>query len=216
MGTLRILLADDHELVRIGARTIVEKRGWEVCGEAKTGHEAVKLVELLKPDVAVLDMGMPEMNGLEATREIKRLLPETEVLILTASSNEQLLRDVFESGARSYINKIDASVQLGDAIQTISEHKPFFTSKVSEILFARFLQPENVAKTEAPGEPLTRREREIVQLLAEGRTTKETADFLHISVKTAETHRNSIMNKLRVHNVAQLVLYAVRNGIVEA
>lgn len=216
MENLRILLADDHEIVRLGARTIIEQRGWEVCGEAETGREAVKLAALLKPAVAVLDMGMPEMNGLEATREIKRMLPETEILILTGSNNEQVVREVFESGARSYINKVDATAHLGDAIQALGEHRPFFTSKVSEILFSRFLQPEKGSKSEAAGEPLTRREREIVQLLAEGRTTKEVAQLLGISVKTAETHRSALMGKLKIHNVAQLVLYAVRNGIVEA
>ena len=216
MKKLRILLADDHELMRQGARTVIEQRGWEVCGEAANGHEAVKMAEELRPDVAVLDLGMPELNGLEATREIKRLAPQTEVLILTGSSTEQLVRDVFESGARSYISKTDAARELADAIETVSRHKPFFTSKVSEILFARFLQSDKGGHTPAAGEALTRREREIVQLLAEGKTTKEVAQYFGISVKTVETHRAALMGKLRVHNVAQLVRYAIRNGIIEA
>jgi len=216
MGKLRILLADDHEFIRMGSRALIEKHGWVVCGEAKTGYEAIKLAEKLLPDVVVLDIAMPDLNGLEATREIKRLVPQTEVLILTGSTSEQLVKDVFESGARSYIYKTDAASQLVDAIETVSQHKPFFTSKVSEILFARFMQAENSRKADAPGEPLTRREREIVQLLAEGKTTKEVADFCKISVKTAETHRATIMAKLRVHNVALLVRHAIRNGIIEA
>jgi two-component system response regulator NreC len=216
MKKLRILLADDHALVRGGVRSLIEKRGWEVCGEAANGREAVRLAEQLVPDVAVLDLGMPELNGLEATREIKRLLPQTEVLILTASTTEQLVHDVFEAGARSYIYKTDAPLQLVEAIETVSRHKPFFTSSVSEILFARFMQSDKAAAGAAPGEKLTRREREIVQLVAEGQTTKEAADYFGISVKTAETHRAAIMSKLRVRNVAQLVRYAIRNHIIEA
>lgn len=215
MKKLRILLADDHELVRFGVRALIEKRGWEVCGEASNGREAVRLAEQLAPDVAVLDVGMPELNGLEATREIKRLLPQAEVLILTASTTEQLVHDLFEAGARSYIYKTDAPLQLVEAIETVSRHKPFFTSKVSEILFARFMQADKAAAAN-PGEKLTRREREIVQLLAEGQTSKEVADYFSISVKTAETHRAAIMSKLRVRNIAQLVRYAIRNHIIEA
>jgi len=170
----------------------------------------------LNPDVAVIDIAMPELNGLEATREIKRLLPHVEVLILSGSQTEQLVRDVFASGARSYIYKTDAALQLVEAIETVSQHKPFFTSAVSEILFARFMQADGPKKSDSPGEPLTRREREIVQLLAEGQTTKEVSQYFGLSVKTVETHRAALMSKLRVHNVAQLVRYAIRNGIIEA
>ncbi len=216
MKKLRILLADDHELMRIGVRTLVERSGWEVCAEAATGREAIDLAEKLKPDVAVLDIGMPELNGLEATREIRRLVPGTEVLILTGVNTDQIVRDVFESGARSFISKTDAPRFLNEAIETVSQHKPFFTTKVSETLFARFLQPAGEARSETAGRPLTRRERAITQLLAEGQTTKEVAHHLGISVKTAETHRAAIMSKLRVHNVAGLIRYAIRNGITEA
>jgi DNA-binding NarL/FixJ family response regulator len=217
MKKLRILIADDHELIRTGTRALIEtNEHWEVCGEATNGREAVELAEKLKPDLVVLDISMPELNGLEATRQIKRLLPETEVLILTGSTTEQLVHDVFASGARSYIYKTDAGAQLTNAIETVSRHKPFFTSKVSEILFDRFMRSDKSKKQAHPGEPLTSREREIVQLLAEGKTNKEVADYFGISVKTAETHRAAIMRKLRLESVAHLVRYAIRNGFIEA
>ena len=215
MKNLRILIADDHELMRSGVRLLIETNpDWQVCGEAKNGREAVALAQKLQPDVAVLDVAMPELNGLEATRQIKRLSPETEVLILTGLTVEQMVHDVFAAGARGYIYKTDAGKQLVNAIETLSRHKPFFTSKVSEILFEGLMRPENNQAN--PGEPLTSREREIVQLLAEGRTNKEVADYLGISVKTAETHRAAIMRKLRLDGLAHLVRYAVRNGFIEA
>jgi DNA-binding NarL/FixJ family response regulator len=214
---IRILVADDHELIRTGTRALIESvANWEVCGEAGNGREAVQMAEKSHPDVAVLDIAMPELNGLEATRQIKKTLPETEVLILTGSTTEQLVHDVFESGARSYIYKTDAGSQLIDAIEMVSRHKPFFTSKVSEILFDRFMRSDKSKKQAHPGEPLTAREREIVQLLAEGKTNKEVADYFSISVKTAETHRAAIMRKLRLESVAHLVRYAIRNGFIEA
>lgn len=217
MKKLRILIADDHEVIRTGARALIEaKTNWEVCGEATNGRQAVELTAKMQPDVAVLDISMPELNGLEATRQIKKLVPETEVLILTGSTTEQLVHDVFESGARSYIYKTDAGTQLTEAIETVSRHKPFFTSKVSEILFDRFMRPDKSPKQAHPGEALTAREREIVQLLAEGKSNKELADYFSISVKTVETHRAAIMRKLRLDSVTHLVRYAIRNGFIEA
>ncbi len=217
MKKLRILIADDHEMIRTGARALIEANAnWEVCGEATNGREAVELAEKLQPDVAVLDISMPELNGLEATRQIKKLVPTAEVLILTGSTTEQLVHDVFESGARSYIYKTDAGTQLADAIETVSRHKPFFTSKISEILFDRFMHADKSKKEAHPGEPLTAREREIVQLLAEGKSNKELADYFSISVKTVETHRAAIMRKLRLESVTHLVRYAIRNGFIEA
>jgi len=217
MKKLRILIADDHEMIRIGTRALIETNAsWEVCGEATNGRKAVEMAEKLRPDVAVLDISMPELNGLEATRQIKRLCPDTEVLILTGFTTEQLVHDVFESGARSYIYKTDAGTQLTDAIESVSRHKPFFTSKVSEILFDRFMRSNKSKKEAHPGEPLTAREREIVQLLAEGRLNKDLADYFSISVKTVETHRAAIMRKLRLESVTHLVRYAIRNGFIEA
>lgn len=217
MKKLQILIADDHELMRTGTRAhIATNPDWEVCGEATTGNEAVALALKLKPDVVVLDIAMPELNGLEATRQIKRLMPETEVLILTGATTEQLVHEVFGSGARSYIYKTDAGTQLVDAIEAVSRHKPYFTSKVSEILFDRFMHSEKSKKQAQPGEALTSREREILQLLAEGRTNKEVADHFSITVKTAETHRAAIVRKLKLSNVQDLVRYAIRNGIIQA
>jgi DNA-binding NarL/FixJ family response regulator len=217
MKKLRILIADDHELMRTGTRALIEvNENWEVCGEARNGREAVELTEKLKPDLVVLDIAMPELNGLEATRQIKKLLPETEVLILTGSTTEQLVHDVFESGARSYIYKTDACTQLTHAIETVSRHKPFFTSKISEILFDRFMRSDNSKKQAHPGEPLTPRERETLQLLAEGKTNKDLADYFGVSVKTVETHRAAVMRKLRLESVTHLVRYAIRNGFIEA
>lgn len=159
---------------------------------------------------------MPELNGLEATRQIKRLHPGVEVLILTGLTTEQLVRDVFAAGARSYIYKTHAARQLADAIETASRHKPYFTSEVSEILFDSLMRENTADRAENPGESLTAREREILQLLAEGKANKEVADYFSISVKTAETHRAAIMRKLRLDNLAHLVRYAVRNGFIEA
>ena len=214
---IRIFLLDDHEVVRRAIAELLDTvAGFQIVGEAGTAAEALDRILAVRPDVAVLDISMPELNGLEATRQIKKLVPETEVLILTGSTTEQLVHDVFESGARSYIYKTDAGSQLTDAIETVSRHKPFFTSKVSEILFDRFMRSDKSKKEAHPGEPLTAREREIVQLLAEGKSNKDLADYFSISVKTVETHRAAIMRKLRLESVTHLVRYAIRNGFIEA
>jgi len=217
MNPLRILIADDHDLIRAGARMLVEgEAGWEVCGEANNGRDAVALAEKLKPDVAILDMTMPEMNGLDATREIKRLSPKTEVILYTTHENEQIILDVFEAGARSYIIKSDASAHLIAAIRAAGAHKTYFTSSVSEVVFARFLQEGSSRDAEPLQGRLSARERQVVQMLCEGRSNKEVADALGISVRTAETHRAGIMKKLGFESFSDLVRYAVRNGIVSA
>lgn len=217
-GPLRIIIADDHDLVRFGARNLIETQpGWRVCGEAQTGREAVALAEKLKPDVVVLDIEMPELNGLDATRQIKRLLPDTEVIVLTGHETEELVHAVFEAGARSYIFKTDAMIHLIPAITAIMEHKPFFTSKVSEIVFRRYEQKKaSQGKSEPASEGLTTREHEIIQLLAEGSSNKEVATKLGISIKTVETHRAAIMRKLDFKTFSDLVRYAVRNNIIKA
>lgn len=217
-NSVRIILADDHDLLRLGARSLIEKQpGWQVCGEAATGREAVALAEKLKPDLVVLDIEMPELNGLDATRQIKRLLPGTEVIILTGHETEELVHAVFEAGARSYIFKTEAMDNLIPAIQAILEHKPFFTSKVSEIVFRRY-EKKNAKpqETESVTDELTAREHEILQLLAEGRSNKEVASVLGISVKTAETHRAAIMRKRDFKTFSELVRYAIRNNIIQA
>jgi DNA-binding NarL/FixJ family response regulator len=219
----RILLADDHEIVRKGLRAMLETRkGWEVCGEASTGREAVRLAAELRPDVAVMDLSMPELDGLEATRQIKREAPLTEVLVFTMHDTPRLVREVLAAGARGYVLKSDAARHLLSAVEALSKHRPFFTSVVSESILEGYLQfvsgdDPRVARKAAAGapNPLTKREREIVQLLAENLTNKEVALKLSISVKTVETHRNAIMRKLGLNSVVELVYYALRHKIVE-
>jgi len=209
----RILLADDHELVRKGIRALLEAHaGWEVCGEASNGRDAVKLAAQLNPRIAVLDLEMPELNGLEATRQIKKGCPEVEVLIYSMHESEQVIREAIAAGARAYVLKSDAGQHLIEAVEALSRHKPFFTSKASETLLDSFLKswPENAAP-----QVLTDREREVVQLLAEGKVNKEVASTLCISVKTVETHRAAIMRKLGINSVVELVHYAVRNNLVK-
>jgi len=211
MKSLRILLADDHEMVRQGLRAVIEEqRGWEVCGEARTGREAVDKAGELKPDVVIMDFTMPELNGMEATRQIHAALPRTQVLILTMHESEELVREVLAAGARGYMLKSDAGRALVDAIQALADNRPYFTSKVSALVLQGYLNP-----TTRENPTLTPREREIVQLVAEGKSTKEVADKLNISPKTAETHRTNIMRKLNLHSVSGLVRYAIRNRLVE-
>ena len=186
--------------------------GWEICGEAPNGREAVALAAQLKPDIVVMDIGMPELNGLEATRQIRRLAPETEVLIFTANETEQVVRQVFQAGARAYLLKTEASKHLLPALEMLCKHRTYFSSKVSEMIFSGLLQGRMGVEDTA----LTARERETVQLIAEGKSNKEIADLFGISIKTVETHRAAIMRKLKLDSFAALVRYAVRNGIVEA
>lgn len=215
MPSTTILLADDHEIVRKGLRTILASRDdFEIVGEATNGREAVHLVHELKPDVVVMDISMPELNGLEAVRQITSQAPGTEVLVLTMHESEELIGEMLEAGARGYVLKSDTARQLLPAIDTLRRHKPFFTPKASEVVLDGYLDEKKRLRGE-PKRQLTSREREIVQLLAEGKSNKEVAARLHISVKTAETHRTNIMRKLGLHSVTELVLYAVRNHIIE-
>ena len=217
MKTLRILLADDHKVVRQGTRALLSTvPEWKIVGEADNGRDAVSLTAELKPDIVILDIGMPELNGLDATRQIKKKLPETEVLIFTGQETEELVHDVFDSGARSYIMKTDAADHLIDALKALSEHKHFFTSRISEIVFARYIQGKKTVEGAAEKSRITDREREIVQLLAEGKSSKEIATMLGISVRTVETHRAAIMKKLGLKSFSELIRYAIRNKIVEA
>jgi two-component system, NarL family, response regulator NreC len=218
MKQTRILIADDHEVVRQGLRMMLNNvETWEVCGEAISGYDAVTMCGQLKPDVAVLDHSMPGLNGIEATRQIKQCSPETEVIVFSGTVSDAIVHQVFEAGARSFISKSEAAKHLVAAIQSVSQHKPYFTEDVSQIVFARYLNRE-AGRDEAlaPQSRLTGREREIVQLIAEGKTNKEIGDLLGISTRTAETHRSTLMRKLQLRTLADVVRYAIRNKIIEA
>jgi|SRR5450432_906464 len=216
--SLRILVVDDHDIIRRGLRQLLTARqGWEVCGESKTGREAVAMAQQLKPDMVVMDISMPDLNGLEAARRIHKELPKTGILILTMHFSDQLVREVVDSGARGYILKSDADKELVSAVEAISNRRTFFTSRASEMLLDGFSRLNSGAEPKLPlRNRLTSREREIVQLLAEGKSSKEVAVALGISVKTAETHRANIMRKLELHSVSELVRYAIKNQIIEA
>jgi len=218
MKALRILIADDHDLIRRGIRTLLQNRaGWEICGEAHTGREAVSMTQEMKPDIVILDVTMPDLNGMEACRRIRKLSPTTEVLILSVHYSDQLIREIVEAGARGYIVKSDSDRDLIIAVETLANHKPFFTPRATEVILSNFnAGGSRVEIPENMHDRLTSREREIVQLLAEGKSSKEVAASLNISVKTAETHRANIMRKLQLHTVSELVRYAVRNQIIEA
>lgn len=213
MAPLRILVADDHQVVRTGLRTLLEsKPGWQVCAQAANGREAVEKAGELQPDVAVLDIGMPLLNGVEATRQIRKVSPRTEILILSMHDSEHMIQGVLDAGALGYILKDDADRNLLAAVESLRRHKPYLSSRVSAA--AAGAQPSTDGM-ERPARRLTPREREIVQLLAEGKSNKEIATYLNISVKTAETHRANIMLKMNFHSVTELVRYAVKNKIIQ-
>ncbi|HKV64026.1 MAG TPA: response regulator transcription factor [Candidatus Acidoferrum sp.] len=214
---VRILVADDHQVVRTGLRALLEsKTGWQVCAEASNGREAVEKAGQLKPDVAVLDIGMPLLNGVEATRQIRKLSPQTEILILTMHDSEQLVQEVLAAGAHGYILKDDADRNLIAAVDALRRHKPYLSSRLSEAVSNVGSSEDGSKFSQSSRSRLTPREREIVQLLAEGKSNKEIAGYLGISVKTAETHRANIMLKLDFHSLADLVRYAVRNNIIQS
>jgi DNA-binding NarL/FixJ family response regulator len=217
---LRILIADDHEVARRGIRAVLENHpGWAVCGEAKDGRESVELAAATKPDLVLLDIGMPNLNGLEAARQILTILPDVAILILTMHDSDNVVREVLRAGARGYLLKSDAGRDLVAAVEALQNQRTFFTTRVSQMVLDGFLDREKsggIVKTDdSTTEVLTSREREVIQLLAEGKTSKEVAVALNLSVKTAETHRTNLMRKLDLHSVADLTRYAVRNGIVQ-
>jgi DNA-binding NarL/FixJ family response regulator len=216
--TIKIIIADDHEIVRHGVRNLISSyAGWEVCGEASSGREAVGLVENLRPAVAILDLSMPGLNGMDAARQIQKLSPDTKILIFTMHETEDLVREVFRCGAHGYVLKSDVGTHLVSAIKAVLEGRHFCSSKLSEWIFQGFIRAENGGPLIPPLEDaLTAREREIVQLLAEGQSNKEVAASLGISVKTVETHRAVTMRKLHLHAFSDLVRYAIRNHIIEA
>jgi len=214
---MRILIADDHDVVRTGLRKLLlERSGWEVCGEAKTGREAVSMALQTKPAIVVMDIGMPELNGLEAARQIRKGLPNTEIVILSLHLTDKLVYEMVLAGVRGYVLKSDASRDLVSAVEALSSRRTFFTAKVSEMMLDGFCDRKpRCGQETVTRNRLTNRQREIVQLLAEGKSSKEVAVVLNISVKTAETHRSNIMRKLELHSVSELVRYAVKNQIIE-
>lgn len=216
MTKLRILVADDHEVVRAGVRSLLESQPeCEVCGEAVTGRQAVALAQQLNPDIVVLDITMPELNGLEATRQIVKTVPDARVLILSVHESEQLVREIVDAGAHGYVLKSDAGRELAAAVRALRQREPFFTSRVAQIALQAYRNKDRAPHTEPlPSSVLTSREREVLQLLAEGKSNKEVATALGISVPTVETHRASIMHKLDLHSITELVHYAIRHKII--
>ena len=208
----RILIADDHDVVRAGLRAILQSQpSWEVVAEASDGKEAIDRALATRPDIAVLDYGLPTVNGIEATRQIRTRLASVEVLIFTMHDSDTLVRDVLEAGARGFLLKSDARRFLISAIESLAAHKPFFTGKVSEALLENFL-----SKGPRPAEgALSARETSVVQLIAEGRPNRKIAEILSISLKTVEMHRASALKKLNADSTAALIRYAIKNKLVE-
>jgi DNA-binding NarL/FixJ family response regulator len=216
MTATKVLVADDHAILRQGIRSLLESRlGWQVVGEAVNGREAVEKAIQLRPDIVLLDITMPELGGVEATRQILKAVPETEVLILTMHESEKTMREVLQAGARGYVLKSDAPADLLAAIEALRKHKYFVTSSLAEKVVQDYLSHDTKLEGgESAGEPLTPREREILQLLAEGKSNKAIALRLNISVKTVEGHRANIMRKMNFTSFSELVRYAVRNNII--
>jgi len=213
---VRILVVDDHAVVRRGVRSLLESQpGWEVSGEAATGREAVELARRLQPDVVVMDLTLPELNGLDATRQILRDSPRSEILVLTMHYSEELADQALQAGARGYVLKSDADQSLIAAVESLCQHKPFLTPTVTEFMLDDYLRRSDILEAGTVHATLTAREREVIQLLAEGKSNKEVSSALAISVKTVEAHRANVMRKLHLRSVSELVRYAIRNKIVE-
>lgn len=211
-----VLIADDHEIVRAGVRNLIEAGGYACCGEASSGRDAVKMAEKLQPDVAILDVTMPELNGIEAAKQVIKLCPRTKVLVFTVHDAEQVVVEIFRTGAHGYVLKSDAGRQLLDAVKCVLDGKHYFSSQVSEVIFDSMRSGKLPHSASKEDDKPTNRERELIQLLAEGLSNKEAADKLGISVKTVETHRAAVMRKLGLHSIGELVRYAIRNHIIQA
>ncbi len=215
MKTIRILLADDHTVVRKGLRLLLESHaGFHVIADAADGREAVALAEQHMPDVVVMDVAMPILNGIEAARQISAKLPQTAVVFLSMHSDEGYVLKALKAGARAYLLKDSAEHDLVSAVIAVSEGKAFFSPAISKMLVEDYMRQMQERKVEDSYELLTTREREVLQLLAEGRNNKETAALLNLSLYTVETHRSNIFQKLNLHNGAELILYAIRKGVI--
>ena len=207
------MIADDHDLIRRGVRTLLEQRpNWQVVAEATTGREALQLARDTVPDIAIIDYSLPELNGRDLTVELHRVLPRLEILIYTMHDREDMILDVLQAGARGFVLKSDSEQDLLSAVDALSVHRPFFSGSISETLLTQYLR----SRPQPTSSTLTHREREVVQLIAEGKINKQVAQLLNISIKTVETHRATAMQKLKVRTTAELVRYAVRNNIVSA
>lgn len=208
---VRVLLADDHEIVRQGLRVLLEREGFQVVGEASDGHEAAKLCEASHPEVAILDLSMPLLNGVDAAREIMRSNPRTKVVLLTMHTEDHLVLESLRAGVTGYVLKTKAASELVQALRAVCRGEMFLTQSISRTIVQAFLK-----NTPMPGNPISDRERQVLQLVAEGKTTKEIASLLGISIKTAESHRSNLMDKLNIHDTAGLVRYAIRIGLIES
>ena len=216
MKKVRLLIADDHKIFRQGIiKLLNEEPDLQVVGEAADGREVVKKATELKPDVILMDIAMANLNGLEATKQIKKVLPESKIIMLTMHKNEEYVLQSFQAGASGYILKEGAVEELVSAIRSIHADKSFLSPTVSKTLVDAYLRKMETGKTETPFDLLTDREREVLQLIAEGFTNREVAKQLYISVKTVEAHRAHIMQKLNIHDIAKLVKYAIQKGLVD-
>ena len=215
MGELRVLLGDDHTVLRHGLRKIrEERRDWHVVGEAGNGRDAVREALALTPDVAVLDIGMPLLNGIEATRQIVRRAPSVRVLILSMHSDQAYVTQAIQAGARGYLLKESAGAELLEAIAAVASGKSYFSPAVAQVVFDDYVKTLSEKGITDPYDALSEREREVLQLVAEGRSSKEIAELLSISPATVETHRAHLLQKLRLHNTVEVVRYATRRGII--
>jgi two-component system response regulator NreC len=206
----RIVLADDHVLVREGLRSLLEREHFQVMAEASDGQEAVKLIETHHPDIAIMDISMPTLNGIDAARALTRSAPKTKVILLTQHEEEQYIHEALEAGVKGYVLKNQVANDLIQAIRQVGRGEFYLSPGISRAVMEAFRN-----KSERPADPLTARERQVLQLIAEGKSTKDTASVLGISVKTAESHRMRLMQKLDIHETASLVRYAVRRGLIQ-
>jgi DNA-binding NarL/FixJ family response regulator len=214
MKPRRILLVDDHDIVREGLRSLLTpQRHWQICGEAASGREAVEKALELRPDVVVMELALPEMDGLDATHRIREALPQTEVLILSVHDSEALVKEAFLAGAKAFVVKTDTRPHLMPALEALAQHQPFFSPAACVMMLKELLQSGTTGRSR---KGLTQREREVVRLIADGKASKEIAAKLRISVRTVEAHRTNVMRKLNLRSVGNLVSYAVRNQIIPA
>ena len=215
MISFRILLAEDHPVFRIGLCSLIRsKAGWEVCGEAADGREAVTKCIQLRPDLLILDICMPNLNGLDAARQILKHNPDQKILVLTNVESEQVIRGCMEAGVRGWVFKSDSTEELIAAIEQMQKSRSSFSARISNLILYSYLKPHSENPTLTTPVGLSGREREVVQLVSEGKSSKEIAQVLGVTVKTAETHRSNVMLKLNLHSTVELVMYAIRNEIV--